>query len=688
MKVLVSWLREYVDIPYSIDELEERFSWLGLGVEGVERTGRDDAVFDLEIAANRGELMSHLGVARELAAAARTSVRPPAGVPVEEAVPAMELARVHVDDRELCPRFTARMILDVKVGPSPAWLAGRLEACGIRSINNIVDVTNYVMLETGQPMHAFDYDRLQDGRLIVRLAHRGEPLVTLDGVERQLDPQTLVVADGARATSIAGIIGGASSEITSSTHRVLLEAAVWQPAMIRRTSKRLGVRTESSARFERGVDYAGVPAASTRAIRLIQELAGGRVLRGLVDINVGEVPLRQVQLRWPSVSRLLGMDVPMDEGVAILRSLGFSVKVAERVARVVVPSYRRDVEREEDLVEEVARHYGYDRIPETMPVEITAQGSWAPSIEAERAVRDALIRAGLTEVLTVSLTSPAALDALRLPQGHPYRNVVPIRNPMVEDHVQLRTTLLPGLLHVAGANTSHRVTDIQVFEVGRTFHPDGEGAHERRALGVLMTGTQMRGTWNLPSEAVTVTYHSLKGAIESLLGELRVPGPAYQPSQRPWLHPGRAASLDIAGETIGTLGELHPEVIRQLDLPAGTCVAEVNLDALLARAVLQPRFASLPRLPSVRRDISLVVDAGVTAAQVEAVIRAAGGPLLEGVEVFDVYSGAPIPAGHRNLAYALRFRSLDRTLTAEEVAGAIAAIARALEQRLQAKIRE
>lgn len=688
MKVLVSWLREYVDIPYSIDELEERFSWLGLGVEGVERTGRDDAVFDLEIAANRGELMSHLGVARELAAAARTSVRPPAGVPVEEAVPAMELARVHVDDRELCPRFTARMILDVKVGPSPAWLAGRLEACGIRSINNIVDVTNYVMLETGQPMHAFDYDRLQDGRLIVRLAHRGEPLVTLDGVERQLDPQTLVVADGARATSIAGIIGGASSEITSSTHRVLLEAAVWQPAMIRRTSKRLGVRTESSARFERGVDYAGVPAASTRAIRLIQELAGGRVLRGLVDINVGEVPLRQVQLRWPSVSRLLGMDVPMDEGVAILRSLGFSVKVAERVARVVVPSYRRDVEREEDLVEEVARHYGYDRIPETMPVEITAQGSWAPSIEAERAVRDALIRAGLTEVLTVSLTSPAALDALRLPEGHPYRNVVPIRNPMVEDHVQLRTTLLPGLLHVAGANTSHRVTDIQVFEVGRTFHPDGEGAHERRALGVLMTGTQMRGTWNLPSEAVTVTYHSLKGAIESLLGELRVPGPAYQPSQRPWLHPGRAASLDIAGETIGTLGELHPEVIRQLDLPAGTCVAEVNLDALLARAVLQPRFASLPRLPSVRRDISLVVDAGVTAAQVEAVIRAAGGPLLEGVEVFDVYSGAPIPAGHRNLAYALRFRSPDRTLTAEEVAGAIAAIARALEQRLQAKIRE
>lgn len=688
MKVLVSWLREYVDIPYSIDELEERFSWLGLGVEGVERTGRDDAVFDLEIAANRGELMSHLGVARELAAAARTSVRPPAGVPVEEAVPAMELARVHVDDRELCSRFTARMILDVKVGPSPAWLAGRLEACGIRSINNIVDVTNYVMLETGQPMHAFDHDRLQDGRLIVRLAHRGEPLVTLDGVERQLDPQTLVVADGARATSIAGIIGGASSEITSSTHRVLLEAAVWQPAMIRRTSKRLGVRTESSARFERGVDYAGVPAASTRAIRLIQELAGGRVLRGLVDINVGEVPLRQVQLRWPSVSRLLGMDVPMDEGVAILRSLGFSVKVAERIARVVVPSYRRDVEREEDLVEEVARHYGYDRIPETMPVEITAQGSWAPSIEAERAVRDALIRAGLTEVLTVSLTSPAALDALRLPEGHPYRNVVPIRNPMVEDHVQLRTTLLPGLLHVAGANTSHRVTDIQVFEVGRTFHPDGEGAHERRALGVLMTGTQMRGTWNLPSEAVTVTYHSLKGAIESLLGELRVPGAAYQPSQRPWLHPGRAASLDIAGETIGTLGELHPEVIRQHDLPAGTCVAEVNLEALLARAVLQPRFASLPRFPSVRRDISLVVDAGVTAAQVEAVIRAAGGPLLEGVEVFDVYSGAPIAAGHRNLAYALRFRSPDRTLTAEEVAGAMATIARALEQRLQAKIRE
>lgn len=688
MKVLVSWLREYVDIPFGIEELEDRFSMLGLGVEGVERMGRDDAVFDLEIAANRGDLMSHFGVAREIAAATRSAVRPPATEIAADGTDVSSSVRVDVREPELCPRFTAAMIVDVRVAPSPEWMARRLEACGVRSINNIVDVTNYVMLEIGQPMHAFDYDRIRGGRLVVRLAHRGETLATLDGVARTLDPQTLVVADSEHAAGIAGIIGGAPSEIGHSTRRVLLEAAVWHPPMIRRTSKRLGVRTESSARFERGIDYAAVPAASARAMTLMQQIAGGRVLPGLVDVHTGQVVPKQLTLRWSTVPRLLGIDVPMKEGVAILRSLGFQVEASERTVAVVVPTHRRDVEREEDLVEDVARHYGYDRVPEEMPVEVTAQGSWAPSIEAERAVRDALIRAGLTEVLTVSLTNPAALDALRLPDTHSYRKAVAIRNPMVEDHMQLRTTLLPGLLHVARANASRRVTDIQVFEIGRTFHSNGNRAREQRSLGLLMTGTLVRGAWNLPAEAVTVTYHSLKGVIESLLGELRISETEVRPAPVPWLHPGRTAALVVAGQAIGTLGELHPDVIREMDLPAPTCVAEVDLDAILDRAVLQPRFVPIPRFPSVRRDVSLVVSSGVTAAQVKEVIRAAGGMFLEEIEVFDVYTGAPIPPGHRNLAYMLSFRSPERTLTAEEVATAMAAITRALERQLGAKIRE
>lgn len=688
MKVLVSWLREYVDIPFSIDELEERLSMLGLGVESVERTGRDDAVFDLEIAANRGDLMSHLGVARELAAAARSAVRLPSVEGARDRSAVSEFVRVEVREPNLCPRFTATMLVDVRVGSSPEWLARRLEACDIRSINNIVDVTNYVMLEMGQPMHAFDYDRVRGGHLVVRPARPKEVLTTLDGVQRTLDPQTLVVADAEQAAGIAGIIGGAPSEITTSTRRVLLEAAVWHPPMIRRTSKRLGVRTESSARFERGVDQAGVPSASARAIALMQQVAGGRALDGLIDVQARQVSQKQIALRWSTVPRLLGTDVPLKDGVATLRSLGFQVEASDRTVSVLVPSYRPDVEREEDLVEDIARHHGYDRIPEEMPVEVTAQGSWAPSIDAERAVHDTLIRAGLTEVLTVPLTNGGALDMLRLPDKHPDRDAVPIRNPMVEDHVLLRTTLLPGLLHVARTNASHRMTDIQVFEIGRTFHPNREGARERRSLGVLMTGATLRGVWNLPPEAVRVTYYTLKGVLETLLGELRIAQAEFRPSQMSWQHPGRAASLVLAGQPIGTLGELHPDVSRELDLPAVTCIAEVDLEALLAHAVLQPRFVPPPRYPSVRRDISFVVDAGIPVAEVETAIRKAGGRLLESVELFDVYTGPPIPEGRRNLAYALGFRAPDRTLMAEEIGEAMAAIIRALEKGLGAKIRE
>jgi len=689
MKVLLSWLKEYVEIPYGIAELEERLPMLGLAIEGLGRLG-DDAVFDLEIAANRGDLMSVLGVARELAAAARTRVRAPAPKVTEDRRPTSELTRVEVTNTTLCPRFTARMIVDVKVGPSPSWLARRLEACGLRAINNIVDVTNYVMLEMGQPMHAFDYDKLVEGRLIVRMARSGEPLTTLDGVERTLDADTLVVADAERAVGIAGIIGGANTEIGPQTTRVVLEAASWNPAMIRRTSRRLGVRTESSARFERGIDTAGILAVQDRAITLMQELAGGRILKGVIDVYPNPQPFgsRSVELRWPSVARLLGTDVPQEQGTVILRSLGFEVAGRDGALRVTVPTFRRDVEREEDLIEEVARHYGYDRIPSTLPVEGTSQGTRAESLVAEDTVRAALVRAGLIEALTVSLTTPTVLDTLLLPADHPWREMVALRNPMVEDHTHLRTTLLPGLLNAARVNISRSVPDVQIFELGRTFHPDRGGVTERRRLAVLMMGAVQEGTWNLPAEVVQVTYYHLKGVLEALLGELHVEGASVSAAPSPWLHPGRAARVTIDGETLGTLGQLHPDVSARYDLPAEVYAADVDLDALLRRAVLRPRFAPLPRYPAVRRDIALVLPTAVPSARVEEVIRAAGGTLLESVEVFDVYSGRPIPEGHRNLAYALTFRSPERTLAADEVEAVVGAIRRALVERLRAKIRE
>ena len=687
MRVVLSWLREYVDVPYTLEELRERLPMLGLGIEGIEGSG-EDAVIDLEIAANRGDLMSLLGVARELAASGRTAVRVPVPRLTEAAEPITEHTAVEVQDTALCPRFTARMIVDVRVGPSPAWLARRLEAAGVRAINNIVDVTNYVMLEMGQPMHAFDYDLLRGGRLVVRHARPGEPLTTLDGVERTLDPQTLVVADAERAGGVAGIIGGGNTEIGERTTRVLLEAASWDPAMIRRTSRRLGVRTESSARFERGIDVAGILAVQDRAITLMQELAGGRILRGVIDVYPRPSQTRAVELRFPSVRRLLGIEVPAAQAVAILTSLGFAVESRDGVLSVSVPTFRRDVEREEDLIEEIARHYGYDRIPAVMPVETTAQGFVAPSLRVDELVRTALVRAGLVEALTLSLTSPAALDGLRLPPDHSWHALVPLRNPMVEDHTHLRATLLPGLLDAARANVARGVTDIRLFELGRTFAGDARGVTEPLRLAILMTGTTHEGAWNLPAEAVRIDFYALKGVVEALLRELRVEAASFTAGRAPWLHAGRAAELTVGGRTIGTLGALHPDVAAHYDLPADVYLADIDADALLQHAAVAPRFRPVPRFPAVRRDVAAVVDRNVPSARIEAVIREAGGEWLERIDLFDVYEGAPVPPGRRSLAYALTFRAAERTLAAEEVETRMRAIHEALRARLRAKIRE
>jgi phenylalanyl-tRNA synthetase beta chain len=374
--------------------------------------------------------------------------------------------------------------------------------------------------------------------------------------------------------------------------------------------------------------------------------------------------------------------------VAILRSLGFMVERRSGILRVAVPFFRRDVEREEDLVEEVARHYGYDHIPAVMPVEATAQGSVAPSLRVDELVRTTLVRAGLVEALTLSLTNAGALDALDLPLDHPWREMPALLNPMVEDHTHLRTTLLPGLLNAARANTNRGVADIRLFELGRTFHGvDGE-IDERRRLAILMTGATQDGTWNLPPEAVTIGFYHLKGVVEALLRELHVEGWTISPDRLPWLHPGRTARLSINGHVVGSLGELHPDVAAHYDLPAGVYLADLDMEAFLEYAQLTPRFTPVPRYPAVRRDVALLLARPVPSSEVVAVIRSAGGALLEEVRLFDVYEGAPVPAGERSLAFALTFRSPDRTLAADEVEARLTAIRDALRARLRAKIRE
>ncbi|MDR7532923.1 MAG: phenylalanine--tRNA ligase subunit beta [Armatimonadota bacterium] len=697
MRVPLGWLREFVDLPEPVEVLAERLPMLGLGVERVEAAGNGETVLDLEIASNRPDLLSLVGIARELAAWGRRAVRLPDDVVGEHDPAAAQAAAVEIADPDLCPRYIAHVITDVRVRPSPAPIAARLEAAGIRPINNIVDATNYVMLEWGQPMHAFDLARLADRRIVVRRAREGETLLTLDEIPRRLDPEMLVIADARRPVALAGIMGGAETEIAPATTTVLLEAASFAPATVRRTSRRLGLRTEASARFERGVDPDLTPRAARRAARLIAELSGGRVLRGAVDVYPTPVARPAIRLRLARIRRLLGTDVPAAEVVEILTRLGLEVTppspgAGDAAAVVAIPPVgRRDLEREEDLIEEVARHHGYDRIPETMPVEALAQGRRSPRLEAEAAARDVLIRTGLTEAMTVSLAHPRLIERLGLAPDDPWRQMVPIANPLTAEHTHLRSCLLPGLLEAARVNTSRRQPAVHLFEIGRVFRrtagPPRAAIDERRALGVLMRGRWMVGDWQAPEADRAVTFYHLTGALEALVRELRAGRLEVIAGGPGWLHPHRAARLVLDGLVLGVAGELHPEVAGRFELPGRTYVAEVDLDALLDRAVLKPQFVAPPRYPAVRRDVAVVAPVALPHAAVAGALREIVGEWLEAIELFDVYTGPPLSPGTRNLAYTLTLRAPDRTLTGEEVEEVMRRLEAVLPARLPVAIR-
>jgi phenylalanyl-tRNA synthetase beta chain len=713
MRVPLSWLREFVPISEPPDVLVERLPMLGLGVEQIEVVG-GEAILDLEVAANRPDLLSVLGIAREIAAAWGLQVTPPPVALREAAAPARAVADVAVEDPAWCPRYVAHVITGIRVGPSPLWMVQRLEAAGIRSINNVVDVTNYVMLEQGEPLHAFDLDRLAAHRIVVRRARRGERLATLDGMLRTLDEEMLVIADAERAVAVAGVMGGSETEIGPGTDRVLLEAAAFAGASVRRTSRRLGLRTESSARFERGLDPRIILDAARRTASLLTEVAGGQILAGVIDVYPRPVPPRVITLRLPRIPRLLGTDVPVDRVEAILRRLGCQVTRERDRLTVTVPAGRVDLEREEDLIEEVARHHGYDRIPETMPVEAMQPGSRVPVLEAEEAVRAWLIRAGLSEALTLSLIDPEVYDRLELASDDPARRAVPVTNPLLADHSHLRTMILPGLLEAMRVNLSRRVEDIHFFELGRTFHGVDHGAapdgvdntaapnatadvaadalgigpiKERRTLALAMRGCLLRGAWNLAPEEVEVTFFHLKGILESLLEELRLDH-IIERAVRPWLHPGRSARLLHEGAEVGVFGELHPLAVDRFELTGRVYVAEIDLEALLPQAVLVRQFTALPRFPAVERDLSVIVDAGVVQSEVARIMQGAAGDLLESAELFDLYAAPPVPPGHHSLAYALRFRAPDRTLTSAEVDAIMVRIRDELHRGLGARPRE
>jgi phenylalanyl-tRNA synthetase beta chain len=644
-------------------------------------------VIELEITPNRPDCLSVYGLAREVHAATGAPLGPApwTGDPGSPGEP--EAIAVAVEAPDLCPRFTARVFEGVRTGPSPPWLKARLLAAGQRPISNVVDITNYVMLLTGQPLHAFDLDRVEGGRLTVRRGREGEHLETLDGQVRPLDSDMVVIEDAAGPTSLAGVMGGLRSEVGEGTTRVLMEAATWDGPNIQRTSTRLGLRSEASARFEKGLSPEAAMEAQAVAAGLMAEVCGARLAPGTVDVGgPGPVP-EPIHLREDRVERVLGAAIPAERCAEILGRLGFGVAAAIEGAPgldVLVPHFRRrDVTREADLIEEVARLDGLDRLPATLPSRRGATGLLTHFQRARRRAEDALTGCGLHEVVGWSFAAPELADRLRLAPEDPRRRAIALENPMSEDQALLRTTLLGSLLGVARHNAARGSADVRLFETGAVYRPrpqerlPGEPLH----LGVVLTGAARPSTWRTP-EPPAADVFTVEGVVGAVRDALRFPWSA-QHGREPFLHPGRAAEVHAGGEPVGWLGELHPLVARAWDLESAAA-AEIDLGAVLAIAPELTLYEEVTPFPPSRQDLAVVVGEEVPADRVLEVARRTCGPLLRRARVFDVYRGEQIGPGRVSLALRLEFRAPDHTLTDEEVSERRTAIADALEAELGA----
>jgi len=645
-------------------------------------------VLVLEITPNRPDCLGLYGVAREVHAATGAPLSPAPWTQdpgTRDRDP--EGIAITVEDPELCPRFTARVFEDVKIGPSPLWLKARLMAAGQRPISNVVDITNYVMLLTAQPLHAFDLDRVAGAQLTVRRARDGEQIETLDGQTRTLDSDMLLIEDAEGPTSIAGVMGGERSEVQPNTTRVLMEAANWNGANIHHTSLKLGLRSEASARFEKQLQPEQAIEAQAVATQLMLELTGARLVPGTVDIGGDGPPPKTIALRDARVARVLGVEIPRERSAEILGALEFKTASGHDGLEVTVPPFRRDdVTREADLIEEVARIDGLDKLPATLPSRHGAHAQLTPRQKLRRRAADALTAQGLNETVGWSFASPDVNDRLRLDADHPLRPAVELANPLSTEQSRLRTILLGSLLDTARHNRSRGAGTLRLFEAGAVYLPGaaGELPREPYHLGAILTGTSRPATWR-DSAPRPVDFFAVKGVLAGLLDRLRVPWTIVAGSE-PFLHPGRAASILADGEPVGWIGEIHPLVAGGWDLNETVAAFELDLDAV--PVPLTELYRAVSGFPDVREDIAVVVSEKVTAAEVIDAVRGAGGSLLVNIEVFDVYR-EPERLGEGNVSLALRltYRATDRTLTDQEVAQHREAIEAALEREVHGRIR-
>jgi phenylalanyl-tRNA synthetase beta chain len=618
-----------------------------------------DTILDMDLTPNRPDLLSIIGIAREVAALTVETINIPDSSYVETGEPIARQASVEIHDPDLCPRYCASLITAVTIGPSPAWLEQRLLACGMRPINNIVDVTNYVMLEYGQPLHAFDFDNIADRKIIVRRA-ANESMRTLDGVARQLSDDMLVIADGMGPVAVAGVMGGAESEVTGSTTSILLESANFNAGSIRRTSNSFKLRSEASLRFEKGLSPDLPLPALKRATQLIAELSGGKIAAGVIDIYPGKKGVEPLFLTTKKVARVLGIEISYEKIVTVLESLGFQcTPKSTGELMVAIPYWRTDVRLAEDLVEEIARIIGYDELPTTLPSGALPAYAPDPIHTLKKRISDILVGCGMQEVISYSLTSIDRLQRI-LPQTSPLK----VANPITTEQEYLRTSLRPGLLQVLSANEKHEENGIRLFEVDKVYFPQtGDLPEERHMLAGVLCGTRHDRSWH--GESDMLDFFDAKGILETLFQHLGIEA-VFEPTDDPTFSPGSRATIMIEGENVGTFGELHPRIAEYFSISIHPIsLFEIDVQRLLPATTAPRQYRPIPRFPITLRDIAVVVDAKTPAKSVQDIIE--GSPLVTRVTLFDVYTGKQVSHGKKSLAFRIEYQSPSRTLTDEEV---------------------
>ena len=653
--------------------------------------GMDEAIMEFELTANRADCFCMVGLAREIGVLVGNRARRPMQTLQEKGQGmATEMASVEIKDPDLCKRFCARILTNVRIGESPLWLQHRLQAAGMRPISNVVDVTNFVMLEMGQPMHAYDYNLLARHSIIVRKAMEGEKLTTLDDIKRELTPDMLVIADAVQPVGLAGVMGGLATEISASTRTVLLEAAAFYGPNIRRTSRGLGLRSEASGRFERGVDVAAIPLALDRAAQLLVDMGACDVVPGMIDVYPRAVLPARFDFTADWINRYLGAEIPAATMVDILEKLEFTVKASGELISVTAPTWRQDVTGPVDIAEEVSRIFGYDNIPSTRPVGPIHAGGAPTARSAMDAARDIMTGQGFYETLSFSFSHPDFFDRLRLPDDSPLRNAIPILNPITDEFPILRTTLMAGLVDTVARNLSRKNEDLKLYEIGSTHHAHSLPltCHPEEVFWLCgaMVGRRDGTEWCHSRDMVD--FFDAKGVVETVLSGLGIGKWTVQASTAPWLHPGKQAEITVNGLTVATLGALHPAVQEAFGISRPVFVFKVNLSEVGALAIAaSQQYAAIPKYPAISRDLAIVLSDQIPAASVMSEVLIAAGPLLADSHLFDVYAGERVEKGTRSLAFSLIFRSPDRTLTDEEVEAPFRSLIEHLAEKFGAKLR-